>query len=227
MPQASLEQWDRQLNAVNLLSSYGKGNYKSAQSYLDFAVELMQKNNMNSSILKYAIKVLKNMPLTTNAKQCCEKNIFHLAVLYPYLVPSLEEYVFKAFAVEKSEIRNILNILHRTGEKTHNFEATAYALYYALLHNCEISNLAVQNIIDSQDCVYMLMAYLYFKHHSMQAELYSLENYAKSLTHKDPNTFDPLWLFAYEVLPAADLRGDWVALKNANISFVRKTWQGV
>lgn len=41
---------------------------------------------------------------------------------------------------------------------------------------------------------------------------------------KDPNTFDPLWVFAYEALDATELKGDWVALKKAKISFVKQTW---
>lgn len=224
LPQATIEQWDRQLNSVSLLASYGKVNYKSAQGYLDFAVELMQKNGMNSSILKYAIKVLKDMPLTENAKRCCEKTIFHLTVIYPYLVPLLEEYVFQAFSVSDSAIKNILEILYDVGRQTHNYETTAYVLYYALLHNCQITSININDIITSQDCIYMLMAYLYCKHWNMQSDINTLHTYALGLSSKDPNTFDPLWVFAYEALDATELKGDWVALKKAKISFVKQTW---
>lgn len=208
----------------SLLASYGKVNYKSAQGYLDFAVELMQKNGMNSSILKYAIKVLKDMPLTENAKRCCEKTIFHLTVIYPYLVPLLEEYVFQAFSVSDSAIKNILEILYDVGRQTHNYETTAYVLYYALLHNCQITSININDIITSQDCIYMLMAYLYCKHWNMQSDINTLHTYALGLSSKDPNTFDPLWVFAYEALDATELKGDWVALKKAKISFVKQTW---
>lgn len=221
---ATIEQWDRQLNSVSLLASYGKVNYKSAQGYLDFAVELMQKNGMNSSILKYAIKVLKDMPLTENAKRCCEKTIFHLTVIYPYLVPLLEEYVFQAFSVSDIAIKNILEILYDVGRQTHNYETTAYVLYYALLHNCQITSININDIITSQDCIYMLMAYLYCKHWNMQSDINTLHTYALGLSSKDPNTFDPLWVFAYEALDATELKGDWVALKKAKISFVKQTW---
>ena len=224
LPQATIEQWDRQLNSVSLIASYGKVSYKSVQGYLDFAVELMQKNGMNSSVLKYAIKVLKDMPLTDNAKRYCEKTVFHLAVISPYLVPLLEEYVFQAFSVSEVAISNILNILYNVGKETHNYETTAYALYYALLHNCEIVNTDVNEIIASQDCIYMLMAYLYFKHRNSQTEISVLHNYALGLTSKDPNTFDPLWVFAYEVLSENELKGDWAALKRANVSFVKTVW---
>lgn len=40
----------------------------------------------------------------------------------------------------------------------------------------------------------------------------------------DDDTFDPLWVFAYEALDATELKGDWVALKKAKISFVKQTW---
>ena len=39
-----------------------------------------------------------------------------------------------------------------------------------------------------------------------------LANYAKTLAHKGPNTFDPLWLLAYNAFSAADLKGDWADL---------------
>ena len=57
----------------------------------------------------------------------------------------------------------------------------------------------------------MLMAYLYCKHWNMQSDINTLHTYALGLSSKDPNTFDPLWVFAYEALDATELKGDWVA----------------
>ena len=118
----------------------------------------------------------------------------------------------------------ILEILYDVGRQTHNYETTAYVLYYALLHNCKITSIDINDIISSQDCIYMLMAYLYCKHWNMQSDINTLHTYARGLTSKDPNTFEPLWVFAYEALDETELKGDWVALKRANISFVKQTW---
>lgn len=125
----------------------------------------------------------------------------------------MEEYVFQAFSVSDSAIKNILEILYDVGRQTHNYETTAYVLYYALLHNCQITSININDIITSQDCIYILMAYLYCKHWNMQSDINTLHTYALGLSSKDPNTFDPLWVFAYEALDATELKGDWVALK--------------
>ena len=72
----------------------GKLDFIGARAYLDSAIELMQSNKMNSAILNYAIKVLAGQELTPNAKEYCVKTIFHLCLIYPYLVPLLEKNVF-------------------------------------------------------------------------------------------------------------------------------------
>lgn len=46
------------------------------------------------------MKVLSKKQLSNNAKAYYVKTIFHLTVIYPYLVPVLEAYVFEPFGVE-------------------------------------------------------------------------------------------------------------------------------
>ena len=67
-----------------------KMNFKEVRAYLDMAIELMQENNDNAAILNYAMKVLAKKQLTENAKLYYVKTIFHLSVIYPYLVSLLE-----------------------------------------------------------------------------------------------------------------------------------------
>lgn len=90
------------------------------------------------------------------------------------------------FPIVQSKI--ILEILYDVGRQTHNYETTAYVLYYALLHNCQITSININDIITSQDCIYMLMAYLYCKHWNMQSDINTLHTYALGLSSKDPNT---------------------------------------
>ena len=90
LPTASVEQWVRKINTFTAFDTKEKMNFKEVRAYLDMAIELMQENNDNAAILNYAMKVLAKKQLTENAKLYYVKTIFHLSVIYPYLVSLLE-----------------------------------------------------------------------------------------------------------------------------------------
>lgn len=179
----------------------------------------MQKNNENSAILNYAIKALPIDVMTNQAKISCVKTIFHLCLLYPYLVQIIDEFVFQKFNVDKSEIEFFSNKLFDQELKAKNFDAVCYALFFAQKYDFQINNLKTQDAIENESCIFKLLSFLYFKKNNNATERACLRNHAIELK-KDTEEFDRNWLFVYETLPASDLSGDWKSLKTANISFI-------
>ena len=97
LPMAMTKKWTRQLGNPSVLFRNGILDYIGARSYLDSAIEIMQNNNSDSAILNYAIKSLPVDTMSKNAKDYCVKTIFHLCLLYPYLLQIIDEYVFERF----------------------------------------------------------------------------------------------------------------------------------
>ena len=83
LPIGVVEQWIHQIQDKVSLFEKNKDyvDYREIQAFMDFCIELMNKNQDNNSILFYAIKVLKGYNLTQNAKQYAAKEIVALALI--------------------------------------------------------------------------------------------------------------------------------------------------
>ena len=220
LPLASTSHWVRRLNAVDFLASYGGVNYKTAQVYIDAAIELMQSNNHNAAILNYAIKVLAKQKISANAKQYCVKTILHLSAIYPYLIPLLEQYVFVPYHTQNDVIEKFSNMIYESALKSNSYEAMIYSIYFAIKYNFKIESLEVNSVIAKKNCLFCMFAYLYFYKYGCTAEVQALREYAQQLA-ANIGDFDENWLFVYETLPANDLCGEWKQMKQAGISFIK------
>ena len=76
----------------------------------------------------------------------------------------------------------------------------------------------MDNIIDSDDCILMLLAYKNFVADDDSLAKKALKDLAKELSSEEDD-FGRYWLFIYEVLPKSLLKGQWKALKNHRVSF--------
>lgn len=222
LPCSALEYWVRKLNEFDLLTAGGTVDYKQARAYFDLAVELMKSSGENASVLNYAIKVLSEKDLTESAKAYSWKMSMHLCLIYPYLISLMEEKVFAAFAAPDRAIEDFINKAYDDGLSKRNYEECAYALYLAIKHPTQVQNLNTTNVIQSDDCVYKTMAWLYYKKNNDTASVTALHGDAVSLAQND---FDRNWIFEYEVLKETELSDDWKQLKRNNISFLKSEYQ--
>ena len=222
LPEAMVESWVRKIKGMQLLTSYGKVDYKNCQSYLDFAIEVFKKEKENSAVLTYAIKTLSGMPLTDNAKTYEKNIVFHLCLSYPYLVTLMEDFVFTPCKVDRDEIKDLARRLFDNGIKNRTYEQCSYALYFSIRYDFNLDiNSHSPTIIATEDCVLLTIAYVYFMKYDSKDDIKKLKNYASSLKN-DNESFERMWLFVYEILPKADLRGDWKVLKNNDITFLKR-----
>lgn len=220
LPKAAAEQWVRRINAFSIFRDKEYLNYKEVRAYLDLAIELMQENKKNSAILNYAIKVLGKQKLTSNAKNYCVKTIFHLLLLYPYLIPLLDEYVFAPFHVSISEISDISQMIYNDGIRTQNYEATSYAVYFSLKYKFKLDNVKIEDVLKSNSCIFLLLAYLSAIHTDNRTDIKKYKEHAENLS-KNESDFNRNWLFIYEVLPQSKLKNEWKNLKRKHITFIK------
>lgn len=220
LPVASTERWARKINTIPLMRKNGELDFIAARTYLDLAIELMQENEANSAILNYAIKVLASQKLTPNARDYCVKTIFHLAFIYPYLIPLLEREVFQKFDVKSEQIESFSQQIFRLGYNSRNYEAVCYSIYYSLKYNFTLDDLDPDKAISSNSCLFKLLAYLYYRLKGDKSAEKQLKGHAKTLALNDDD-FNRNWLFIYESLSQSDLKGEWKPIKRAGVSFIK------
>lgn len=221
LPLCVVETWIHkiQIQTSTLQKAKDYVDYKEIQAYIDFTIRLVSKNNDNQSILYYAIKVIKNYNLTTNAKIYLVKSMVSLSLLYPYLVPILDEFVFQPYHVESKKIGEYANLIFDKYISKNNFEACSFAILYAVNAGAELKNFNLSTIIESKDCILLLLALIYCKKVKWHSGVNELKRTAKALISN--SEMDQYWLFIYECLGSGSLNGDWVAMKNAKVSFLK------
>ena len=219
LPVSSTEHWIHKLNAISTVASYGKTSYKEVNNYIDIAIKLTEETS-NAAILKYAIKTLAGLDnITINGNNIALKRIMHLTIIYPYLLPLMQPYVFDRYGICPVEIIKFANILYCESLRINNYEGVCFAIYFSLVYEFDISNINCQELINTQDCLVMLFAWIYFRRHGTDKVLCLLKREAERLRDTSMGRY---WLFVYEVLSANELKDDWKTMKGKNISFIRR-----
>ncbi len=217
LPLASTENWVRKLNSF-IFSNDDRLKLSEVRAYLDIALDLMFDNKENSAILNYAIKVLAKKKMTTNTKDYFIKTVHHLVLLYPYLVPLLDDKIFTIFSIDKLQIEKIAKDIFLLGESKKLYEAMSYALFFSLKYDFSLIENLFEKIENSNDAVLLLLAYLHdkkFTTHSSICKKY------KKLANTLKDDIDEYWVFVYEVLTAGSLKNDWKQIKQAGVTFIK------
>lgn len=224
LPLASVKNWVTKLNHFNFTNTYIV-NFKEAirvkelKGFIDFAIELMLDENSDASVLNYAIKILSNKHLDKNAKDYYIKQIHHLVLLYPYLINLLETKVFEPHKIDKTIIKRIAQDIYKYGLKKKIYEACSYAIYWAIKYDFDIEIGTIKHdSINSLDCIFLMISYLYDKKHHPKTYLIEYKNLSKTLKKDD---FDRYWLFIYETLPWKELTDNYRKMKKSGLTFIK------
>ena len=217
LPKVISSSWTRKLK--NYCFSGEVLSYKDVQSYLDYAIELMEEIGGNASVLLYALKVLSNSKLSTNAAVYYSEMGMHLACLYPYLAPHIENSLIKPTGMEKAKIKSLSEIMYKNAINGRDYLTVCYSLYFATKYGFDLK-VESEEIIQSGDCLLKLFSFLYAKKRNKKELRNALKEHAKKLELEE---FDRNWLFAYQALKKEDLpEGEWREIKNNGVSFVDK-----
>ncbi|MDL2283444.1 RNA-directed DNA polymerase [Odoribacter sp. OttesenSCG-928-G04] len=223
LPQASVKNWTTKLNHFNFTNTYkvsGKEaiRVKELKGFLDFAIELMLEENSDASVLNYAIKIISNKHLDSNAKDYFTKRIHHLVLLYPYLINILEHMVFGPHLIDKGIIKKIAKDIYDFGIKKKIHETNSYAIYWAIKYDFDIEISTIkQDSIASMDCIFLMISFLYDKKRYAKAYLKEYKDLAKRLRAD----FDMYWLYIYEILPKSELTDNYKVMKENGLTFIK------
>jgi hypothetical protein len=220
LPHASVEQWVRQIKVIRQRTKNQKMNFYDVQAYLDSVIELMHFNNDLSSILKYSIKVLSKQKMDNSAKIYCIKSFLHYAIIFPYLIPLLDNYLFQPFAADVQLIEYFSIKIYKEGIKSNNNEEICFSLFFAIKFNFPLLGINIDELLKTNSCVVMILEYLYFKHIKNKTACKKCKDYALMLS-LNSDDFGQFWIFIYEVLPKSSLRGDWKDMKEKQVSFLK------
>lgn len=226
LPTAQEDDWIRALKAFQPDRNSCKKN--DVVQLLDTAVSAMKHTHGNASTLNYAFKMLSKCTMNYWAKKYYGEMALHLAYIYPYLLPFVEQHVFEAAKISNHNIAVFSNLVFEKALREHDYLSACYALYYAIRYQFIINSLneeaSVKSILESNDCILLVCALVYSRYkHNITFE-HQLEDYAQKLT-ENKDDFYSNWLFVYEALKANDIpqdlhAGAWKEIKKKGISFI-------
>ncbi|WP_052467097.1 RNA-directed DNA polymerase [Psychroserpens damuponensis] len=220
LPFSLAETWLRKLKAFHfpeIVTKEGKHVLKIAElrSFLDLTLDLMKSEKENSAILSYAIKIISSKYLGAHARTFYFKRLHHLILLYPYLLPYVDEYLLQPFNYSKAQIKELLDDILDYSFQKNIPEATSYVLFLALKYDILLDKYYTTEILDREDCMAMLLLYLYTLKQGGGVRVFKTK--AEDLSKVE---FDKFWLFIYEVLPNTKLKDNFKQMKLDKLSFI-------
>lgn len=220
--------WKHQLSDLPRVGASGMVEYPQVNTFIDTALKLATETG-DFAIINYAIKKLKGATLSENGKKLAAKRFMHMAVLYPYLLHLMEDFVFTPYGVDANSIKVFSDTIYQNAVKINDYESLCYSIYFAirfgfLLDKFESDYVKVQEyVIESKDCLLLIMSWLYFMRQNnwnrKATQVKPLSKVAMDLKNTD---MDRYWLFCYEALTWGSLPGDWRLMKQAGVSFIRQ-----
>lgn len=228
LPVGIEKNWKHQLSDLPRIGESGLVEYPHVNTFIDMALKLATETG-DFAIINYSIKKLKGSRISANGKKLAAKRFMHMAVLYPYLLHLMEEYVFTPYEVASSDIQKLSNTIYRDAVKVNDYESLCYSIYFAIRYDFtlevfESDYIEAQNyIIKSRDCFLLMMTWLYFMKQNKwkrdASQVKPLNRLAMELKNSD---MDRYWLFCYEALTWGSLPGEWRKMKQADISFIKQ-----
>jgi hypothetical protein len=149
--------------------------------------------------------------------------------MYPYLVHVLDEFLFVPFLVNSNIIAEFSEKLFVNEFARTNYDAVSYAIFFAIKYHFRLKAIEVQEIIESKNCIVLLLAYYYYESNGEKQTCKKFKTYAGELIAKARGKqpycidFEQNWLLVYEILSADQLIDEWKGMKQAGVSFIDKT----
>lgn len=216
LPMGQDESWTRKLKNNIVLYSASPIKYPQIHAFMEFIIDLV-KETENSAIINYAMKIIAKRNLTENARQYYIQIIIHLSLIYTYLFPFLDDYLFIPFDVQGKTIQALSELMYENGCKSRNAESISYALFFAIKYQFSIQKFDCREILEISDCVLNAIAWQYAKANKLPLN----DFYSKALElNTNDDDFNRNWLFVYEVLEQAKLKDTWAAMKHQGVSFI-------
>ena len=196
LPEPLQEHWVSELTAAlpPLLRDDGKIaflNTRDAFQFLDHAVRL---NNItpDGSVLKFSVAALSRRLKDKTAAEVFQY-VLNLAWHYPILLPYLEQIDAHADYYNKENLIEKLNEIIYTNALQHRSDGMCWALYYLERLEAQPSERAIDEIIDSKDCVALAMLSRF------ETATPKIVDYANTLLGGSRYAIDENWFLFYQL----------------------------
>lgn len=195
----------------------------SASRYLDFAVDLARKFP-NGSVLKYALRSLLGCDLTKESRVTVLQYGITLAVHHPVLLPVLSK-IIQTTSLSEFNYHDVLPFVLREHVKFGRSDAVAWALHYFRMHGVDVSKEIVDDIIQSGDCIPILLLSLMEKTEYVGPVV----EFANSIDPQDIYGLDRYWILLYQLFRNGLISQPYSAdrtfkiLRDAGVTFVDPT----
>lgn len=235
MADALEESWVLDLNQFRFPSGEWL-HFSVIESYINRARHL-QKQHANSSLLSYAISVIRGkvekdiFKVHANTKKLYLHLVYSLAIQYPYLCQFIDERVLQTFysdsPVNKEYLAKFLDKLIENSMKENCLDGLAHALHLALKYDVHLnlSDDTITSIEAARDCISMVLLYEYAKSRSIDSVKERLERIARSLKDFPRRDQDRFWLFIYQTCTKSELQSfgqHFLAnLKGSDFKFIK------
>lgn len=227
MPEAIKPNWIRELNSFRFTEDKKEEvRFSDVRSFLDLALDL-SKSHETSAVFNYAFKMMPHN-LNERARRLFAQEALNLAVMFPYLAPMMQEYVFEKFPKEAtaSKIKQFANKLVELGIKQLHSQSIAFGIYYVLKCKGELdqSEEALLEVIKVGDCISIVMLFEYAKQHELKEVKEAIQKQTEALKSADRREQDKQWLLLYQVWSADELKDQaqpfLAHLKEQNFNFI-------
>jgi hypothetical protein len=193
----------------------------TAERFLDKALEI-NPQEPDGRILKYAVKLLLGSQLKTGVEFWVLPQIINLAFFHPKLLPTING-SFAKIAVRNFIFGDQLHQIALENARRRRSDGLCWSLFYLNRHRIPILDVLAQAIVDSRDCLALLLLYLSgdLNH---QARVIA---FVQSLNLVDFYELDQYWILIYELFFDNCIQNPYIGesafqyLKSRGVRFVR------
>ena len=226
LPQSTRPDW-----VVSLRNSLpAKENVDSyiASDYLDFVIDLARKVP-DGSVAKYGIKALlsripnlsslTNLAVTQLVLRYTLNLSYHRTEVIPLLKPMLD--VMSSLRIAAG-FRSSLQYLLSEHVNARRTDAITWLLYLCISYGVAVSDSCAKKIVDSQDCLPMLL--LFYSGNPVHQQL--VVDFANNLDRTDLYTLDQYWLLLYQLYLEGRISDPYAQPKGKTTAFEIMKSQG-
>ena len=201
MPQTMENHWVRALRSFQWPGKNDSVSFGVVRAFMDLALDLAQQFD-NNAVLSYAFKVVPSR-LTNRARRLFVQLALNLTLLYPYLIPFLNEQILEKHEYPNMEtnIREFTKQLLDIGIRKVYPDAIVFALYYSIQYNFELEMIAneYQKILKIDDCLSNVLLFEYSRRNNLNKILRAVRYRADKLKRSERSVQDRHWLLLYQL----------------------------
>ena len=199
LPTTSTSDWVIELQ--NVLPKHTPIKAYDAVIYLDRVVQIAN-HTPDGSAMKYGLKTLMNVLLKPDDETDVDvirtvlAYAVNLSFYHPVLLPLLDRLFseYRPFDTEFQYTQELQAIVCEN-VRLNRSDAVSWGLFLARKYGVPVKKCCYNQIIDSRDCVPILLMYLT----GDQAQKDEVVDYARSLDHEDLYEIDQYWLLLYQL----------------------------